>query len=102
MGVTDTQSYSLVIRDVFYDAVAGDAFFANYTKRKTPMLRLQPELLPYLAVYFMDEDMDAGRRCQRGRDPFQPHAADRVLGDAREQRPGRAPSSCSTRRTGGS
>ena len=57
MGVTDTQSYSLVIRDVFYDAVAGDAFFANYTKRKTPMLRLQPELLPYLAVYFMDEDM---------------------------------------------
>jgi hypothetical protein len=57
MGVTDTQSYSLVIRDVFYDAVAGDPFFANYTKRKTPMLRLQPELLPYLAVYFVDEDM---------------------------------------------
>jgi hypothetical protein len=57
MGVTDTQSYSLVIRDVFYDAVAGDPFFANYTKRTTPMLRLQPELLPYLAVYFVDEDM---------------------------------------------
>ena len=24
MGVTDTQSYSLVIRDVFFDAIAGD------------------------------------------------------------------------------
>src|SRR4051794_35025231 len=57
MGITDTQSYSLVIRDVLYDAVAGDPFFANYTKRTTPMLRLQPELLPYLAVYFVDEDM---------------------------------------------
>src|SRR3954471_11753480 len=58
MGVTDTQSHSLVIRDVLYDAVAGDPFFANYTKRKTPMLRLQPELLPYLAVYFVDDNME--------------------------------------------
>ena len=58
MGVTDTQSYSLVIRDVFFDAVAGDPFFANYTKRKTPMLRVQPELLPYLGVYFADETME--------------------------------------------
>ena len=88
MGVTDTQSYSLVIRDVFYDAVAGDPFFANYTKRKTPMLRVQPELLPYLAVYFIDEDMAPDGDCQRRGDPLQPHAADRLLGDAREQRPG--------------
>ena len=58
MGITDTQSYSLVIRDVFYDAVAGDPFFANYTKRKTPMLRVQSELLPYLGVYFADETME--------------------------------------------
>lgn len=58
MGVTDIQSYSLVIRDVFYDAVAGDPFFANYTKRKTPMLRVQAELLPYLGVYFADENME--------------------------------------------
>jgi hypothetical protein len=57
MGVTDTQSYSLVIRDVFFDAVAADPFFANYTKRKTPMLRVQVDLLPYLGVYFADEDM---------------------------------------------
>jgi hypothetical protein len=57
MGVTDTQSYSLVIRDVFFDAVAGDPFFANYTKRKTPMLRVQTKLLPFLGVYFADEDM---------------------------------------------
>jgi hypothetical protein len=58
MGVTDTQSYSLVIRDVFFDAVAGDPFFANYTRRKTPMLRVQAELLPYLGVYIADEAME--------------------------------------------
>jgi hypothetical protein len=57
MGITDTQSFALVIRDVFYDALAADAFFADYTTRKNRMLRVQPDLLPYLGVYIIDETM---------------------------------------------
>src|ERR1700748_1140460 len=57
MGITDTQSFSLVIRDVFYDALAGDAFFASYTCRKNKMLSVQHRLLPYLGVYIIDETM---------------------------------------------
>ena len=37
-GITDTQSFGLVIRDVFYDALDRDPFFDAYTKRKTRML----------------------------------------------------------------
>ena len=69
MGITDTQSYSLVIRDVLFDALAGDPYFANYTKRKTRMLAVQAQLLPYLGVYFMKEAMvpdgDANAGCIR-------------------------------------
>jgi hypothetical protein len=58
MGITDTQSYGLVIRDVFHDALAlREPFFANYTVRKTRMLQVQPELLPYLGVYIIEEQM---------------------------------------------
>jgi len=57
MGVTDTQSYSLVIRDVFFDALGRDPFFECYKKRKTKMLTVQPDLLPFLGVYIMDETM---------------------------------------------
>jgi hypothetical protein len=70
MGITDTQSYSLVIRDVFYDALAlREPYFANYTKRKTKMLVVNPDLLPYLGVYIIDETMlpdgDANAGCIR-------------------------------------
>jgi hypothetical protein len=57
MGITDTQSYSLVIRDALFAAVSSDPFFAKYTCRKTKMLRVQAELLPYLGVYIIDETM---------------------------------------------
>lgn len=57
MGVTDIQSYSLVIRDVFYDVMVREPFFTNYKKRKNKMLTVQPDLLPYLGVYIMDETM---------------------------------------------
>jgi hypothetical protein len=57
MGITDTQSFSLVIRDAFYDALAADPFFASYTCRKTKMLSVQHSLLPYLGVYIIDETM---------------------------------------------
>src|SRR6201996_3043626 len=56
-GITATQSYSLVIRDAFFDAVTSDPFFAAYTCRKNKMLRVQSELLPYLGVYVIDETM---------------------------------------------
>ncbi|MBO4221957.1 hypothetical protein [Bradyrhizobium neotropicale] len=58
MGITDTQSYGLVIRDVFYDALADrEPYFASFKKRKTKMLQVQHELLPYLGVYIIDETM---------------------------------------------
>lgn len=57
MGITDTQSFSLVIADVFHDAVASDPFFANYYKSKTKMLSVQHQQLPYLGVYIIDETM---------------------------------------------
>jgi hypothetical protein len=57
MGITDTQSYSLVIRDGLFDLVSADPFFAKYTCRKTKMLRVRTELLPYLGVYIIDDTM---------------------------------------------
>ncbi|UPK03106.1 hypothetical protein [Bradyrhizobium sp. 170] len=57
MGITDTQSFSLVIRDVFFDAVSSDPFFASYSKRKNKMLSVQHQQLPYLGVYIIDETM---------------------------------------------
>jgi hypothetical protein len=56
-GISDTQSYTHLIRNVFFDAVAGDPFFAGYTIRKNKMLAIQHELLPYLGVYLIDEPM---------------------------------------------
>jgi len=57
MAITDTQSYTLVICDAFYDALAGDPFFTDYTMRKTKMLQVQHQLIPYLGVYLIDETM---------------------------------------------
>jgi hypothetical protein len=66
MGITDTQSYSLVVRDAFHDGIKADPFFTGYTVRKSKMLTVQRDLLPYLGVYIVDEvmtpdgDADAG------------------------------------------
>src|ERR1700745_4366465 len=57
MGIPDTQSSALVIRDAFFDAVSSDPFFANYTCRRTKMLAVQTQHLPYLGVYQIDEAM---------------------------------------------
>jgi hypothetical protein len=57
MAITDTQSYSHVIRDALFDALSGDSFFASYTCRKSKMLVARPEYLPYLGVYIIDETM---------------------------------------------
>lgn len=56
-GLSSTQSYSYIIRNIFYDALAADPFFATYFMRKTPMVPVQREQLPFLGVYIANEDM---------------------------------------------
>jgi hypothetical protein len=55
--VTATQSYTHVIRNIFFDALVANSFFAGYTCRKNKMLVARPEYLPYLGVYIIDEAM---------------------------------------------
>jgi IPT/TIG domain len=57
LGITATQSYGWVIRNVFFDALKADSFFVGYHCRKTPMEVVQFEHLPYLGVYIVDETM---------------------------------------------
>lgn len=47
MGITITQSYSLVIRNALFDAVSTDPFFADYNRCNNKMLTVQTQLLPY-------------------------------------------------------
>jgi hypothetical protein len=56
-GITETNSYSLVIRDVFHDALVADPFFAGYFTRKTKMVPVQHDQLPFLGVYIVSETM---------------------------------------------
>lgn len=69
MSITETQSCAYDIRDTFFDAVSTDAFFAGYTTRRNRMLSVQPDSLPYLGVYLVDEvmtpDGDANAGCIR-------------------------------------
>jgi hypothetical protein len=57
MGITDTQSFSWVIRDVFFAAIAPLPFFASFTKRRCKQFQVQAAQLPYLGVYIIDETM---------------------------------------------
>jgi len=55
--ITLTQSYSLVLRDLFFDAVMKMPFFTGFTGRKSKMLQVQPLDLPYFGIYIIGEDM---------------------------------------------
>ncbi len=55
--VSDQQTYSWIIRNVFFDAVSRDPFFAGFTRKKTKMLAVQRQQLPYLGVYIVDDVM---------------------------------------------
>jgi hypothetical protein len=55
--ITDTQSYSEVLRDVFFARVVTLPFFQGFRARRCKMLQMQPENLPYLGVYIIDETM---------------------------------------------
>jgi hypothetical protein len=69
VSITETQSDAYDIRDTFFDAVSTDAFFAGWTARRNRMLSVQPDSLPYLGVYLVDEvmtpDGDANAGCIR-------------------------------------
>jgi hypothetical protein len=68
-GIRELQSQAFDIRNAFFKLVTADPFFANYTKRKTKMLPVQQNLLPYLGIYLIDEvmgpDGDANAGCVR-------------------------------------
>lgn len=55
MPITDTQSYSWVMRGVFFDALSTMPFFAGFTCRKQKQMQIQSQMIPYLGVYFVDE-----------------------------------------------
>jgi hypothetical protein len=58
MSVSETYSYSLIIRDCFYDHLSSAPYFASFAmKRKSRALQIQPQHLPYLGVYVVGEDM---------------------------------------------
>jgi len=68
-GITDTQSYSVVIRDVLFARLVTLPFFQGFKARRSKMLQVMPDHLPYLGVYIIDEQMmpdgDANAGCIR-------------------------------------
>jgi hypothetical protein len=57
MSVTDTQSYSQVIRDALFAKVVQLPFFQGFKARRSKQLPIQEPLLPYLGVYIIGEEM---------------------------------------------
>ena len=55
--ITEVQSYSLVIRDMFLDKLMKAQFFQGFTARKNKALQIMTNQIPYLGVYFVNEDM---------------------------------------------
>jgi hypothetical protein len=55
--ITEVQSFSFVIRDLFLDRLKNAPFFSNFFTRKSKQLQIMPNQIPYLGVYFINEDM---------------------------------------------
>lgn len=55
--ITDTQSYAAVIRDVLFAKAVTLPFFQGFKARRSKMLKVMTEHLPYLGVYIIDEAM---------------------------------------------
>lgn len=55
--ITDTQSYSFVIRDMLLDKLAASPFFGGFTVRKSKALQIQTHHIPYLGAYIVSEDL---------------------------------------------
>ena len=58
-GITETHSHAYVIRNALFDSAKRIPYFAtaDWTVRRNKMLQVQPNSLPYLGVYFIDETM---------------------------------------------
>jgi len=56
--ITAQQSYSLVIRDMFFEAVMAMPFFAGggFTGRKCKAHQIQPQDMPFLGLYIVSEE----------------------------------------------
>lgn len=67
--ITEQQSSGYDIRDAFFNLMDAAPYFAAFTRRKTRMLPVQQNLIPYLGVYLVDEmmvpDGDANAGCVR-------------------------------------
>lgn len=55
--ISEVQSYSFIIRDMFFDKLAAAPFFEQFTKRKSRMLQIMTASIPYLGLYIVSEDM---------------------------------------------
>jgi hypothetical protein len=57
-SISEVQSWSFIIRDMFFDKLEAAPFFAGFTARKSRMLPIMTATtLPYLGVYIVSEDM---------------------------------------------
>ena len=55
--ITEVQSYSWVIRDMFLDRLMRAPFFSGFTPRKNKSLQIMTNQIPCIGVYFVNEDM---------------------------------------------
>lgn len=57
MVITDSQSYGMVICDTLYAKAVTLPMFATFKSRRSQQLPTFPDVLPFLGVYFMRENM---------------------------------------------
>jgi hypothetical protein len=57
MSITDTQSYSDVIRDALFAKTVALPFFQGFYARRSKQLPSQAQHIPYLGVFIIDEVM---------------------------------------------
>ena len=55
--ISEVQSYSFIIRDMFLAKLVAAPFFGSFTARKSKALPVVTANIPYIGVYFVNEDM---------------------------------------------
>jgi hypothetical protein len=55
--VSETQSYGLILRDAMFAKLVTLPFFAGFKARRCQMLKIEPEHIPYLGLYIVDEQL---------------------------------------------
>ena len=56
-GVSNVQSYTYIIREMFLAKVATLDFFEGFHIRRTKLTQIQPEQLPQLAIYILPDEV---------------------------------------------